>query len=99
MTDSLSSNRDKYGRLLRYVYMTKKDGSTGDFIDEKMVQDGYAYAYTIYPFQYSEQFKQDQKTAQKLKRGLWSSKTCNGKRWLIFAITWLNLTGHDVGIY
>jgi len=37
-------NRGRYGRLLRYVYVD------GLFVNAEMIKQGYAYAYTKYPF-------------------------------------------------
>ncbi len=62
------SDRDKYGRLLRYVYV-------GDvFINLKLVKDGYAYAVTISPnVKYSNLFLDAQKNAKENNLGLWGS--------------------------
>ncbi len=78
--DTQDANRDKYGRLLRYVYLTDKNGATTDFLNAKLIKDGYAYAYTHFPFMYKDQFKSYEKTARKNKKGLWSDTTCAGKR-------------------
>ena len=58
--------RDKYGRLLAYVYLTD-----GTFLNAEIVKQGYGYAYTKFPFKYLEQFKQYEKEARENKRGLW----------------------------
>lgn len=61
------SEADKYGRLLRYVYVY------GTFVNDYLVRQGYAYAYTYPPdVKYSEQFVQAQKEARENNRGLWS---------------------------
>ncbi|HEX9007685.1 MAG TPA: thermonuclease family protein [Patescibacteria group bacterium] len=61
------SDKDKYGRLLRYVYV-------GDiFVNEKLVRDGYAQAATYPPdIKFEDVFKQAQKFASSEKLGLWS---------------------------
>ena len=60
------SETDKYGRLLRYVYVD------GIFVNDYLVRQGYAYAYTYPPdVKYSEQFIQAQKEARENNRGLW----------------------------
>lgn len=61
------SDRDKYGRLLRYVWV-------GDvFVNDYLVRQGYAYAYTYPPdVRYSAQFAEAQREARKNKKGLWS---------------------------
>src|SRR6185437_11140621 len=43
--DSLSSNRDRYNRLLRYVYT-----ASGTMVDETLIQQGYGFAYVYFPF-------------------------------------------------
>ena len=67
-------NRDKYGRLLRYIYLDKI------FINAKMVQDGYAYMYPYFDFAYKNQFKIYENEAKTKKLGLWAPTTCNGLR-------------------
>lgn len=61
------TDRDKYGRLLRYVWV-------GDlFVNDYLVREGYAYVYTYPPdVKYSEQFVQSQKEARENNRGLWA---------------------------
>ena len=61
------TDRDKYGRLLRYVWV-------GDlFVNDYLVRQGYAYAYTYPPdVKYSEQFVQAQQEAQENNRRLWA---------------------------
>ena len=61
------TDRDKYGRLLRYVWV-------GDlFVNDYLVRQGYAYVYTYPPdVKYSEQFVQAQQEARENNRGLWA---------------------------
>ena len=62
------SNRDKYGRLLRYVYLGNL------FVNDYLVREGYAYAYTYPPdVKYAKEFSQAQKEARENKRGLWNA--------------------------
>lgn len=73
--DSTQDTRDKYGRLLVYIY--RDDGL---FFNKAMVADGYAYEYTYdKPYKYQAEFKAAQLAAQNAGKGLWSSTTCNGK--------------------
>jgi len=67
-------NRDTYDRLLRYVYVDDL------FVNAEMIKQGYAYAYTKYPFdaQLMEEFKQYEKEARKNEVGLWSPEACAG---------------------
>lgn len=61
------TNRDKYDRLLYYVWV-------GDlFVNDYLVRQGYAYAYTYPPdVKYSGQFVQAQQEARDNNRGLWA---------------------------
>lgn len=75
-TDVTQGERDKYSRLLRYVFLV---GNT-DF-GKQMIFDGYAYEYTYAkPYKYQQPYKAAQSTAQATKRGLWSTSTCNGQK-------------------
>lgn len=66
--DPLDTNRDRYGRLLRYVYLP--DGSLWN---EQLIKQGYGFAYLSFPFQKKDQFAADQKAAQSAKLGLWAA--------------------------
>lgn len=66
--DPLDTNRDRYGRLLRYVYLPD-----GTLLDEQLIQKGYGFAYVAFPFEKKEQFAADQKSAQDAKLGLWGA--------------------------
>lgn len=61
------SETDKYGRLLRYVWV-------GDiFVNDYLVRQGYAYASTYPPdVKYADQFAQAQTEAVENNRGLWA---------------------------
>lgn len=66
--DPLDTNRDVYGRLLRYVYLPD-----GTLLDEELIERGYGFAYLGFPFEKTDQFAAAQKTAQAGKLGLWGS--------------------------
>lgn len=68
--DTQSDDRDRYGRLLRYVYL-----EDGTFINEQMVAQGYAFAYTIYPNDKLEEFRSWEAQARASNLGLWAG--CN----------------------
>ncbi len=67
--------RDKYDRLLGYVFLP--DGSN---YAEKMIRDGYAHEYTYQSqvYKYQADFKAAEAEAQSAGRGFWSSTTCGG---------------------
>lgn len=74
--DPSQSERDKYGRLLRFIWMN--NGKT-DF-GASMIAEGYAYEYTYgTPHMHQERYQQLQKEAEQEKRGLWSEQACGGK--------------------
>lgn len=60
--------RDKYGRLLAYLWT--KDGR---LVNEEMVRSGYAFLYTIPPnVKYVDRLRKAQEIASKKKIGMWS---------------------------
>lgn len=63
------SDRDRYGRLLRYVYL-----EDGTFVNMKLITEGYARPATYPPdVQYSKQFIFNARLAENSGRGLWSA--------------------------
>jgi endonuclease YncB( thermonuclease family) len=58
--------RDRYGRLLAYVYLP--DGAC---FNAELLREGYAHAYTRFPFQFLEEFRALEREARRQKRGLW----------------------------
>lgn len=75
ITDPTQNIRDKYGRILGYLYLPDDT-----FVNEKMISDGYAFEYTfITPYRYQTQFKADEKDARLSKSGLWDDAVCNYK--------------------
>jgi micrococcal nuclease len=59
--------RDKYGRLLAYIYLPD-----GVCHNAELIRQGYAYAYTLFPFQFLEEFRALEREARTAKAGLWS---------------------------
>jgi micrococcal nuclease len=71
-------DKDKYGRLLRYVYLP-----SGAFINYELVKQGYASVYTFPPnVKYVNKLQQAQKYAREKNLGLWAK--CNKKIATIF---------------
>lgn len=67
------SETDKYGRLLRYVYVENT------FVNDYLVSEGYAKASTYTPdVKFSEQFLNSERKAREEKKGLWGD-TCEIK--------------------
>ncbi len=72
--DSTQGNRDRYLRLLRYLWLP--DGRN---FAEVMIRDGYGPEYTYrLPYKYQDRFKVAQREAREQERGLWSPVTCGG---------------------
>ncbi len=61
------SETDKYGRLLRYVYVEE------EMVNEILIKDGFARLDTVPPdIKYSEKLKNDETAAWEYSRGLWN---------------------------
>jgi micrococcal nuclease len=72
--DSTQGERDKYSRLLAYIF--REDGL---FYNKYIIEQGYAHEYTYgTPYKYQAEFKAAEKVARENLRGLWSPDTCNG---------------------
>lgn len=66
--DPTNTNRDRYGRLLRYVYLPD-----GTFVNAELIKQGYAFAYLSFPFEKSNEFRTYQTTARESSKGLWGT--------------------------
>lgn len=66
--DPINQNRDRYDRLLRYVYL--EDGS---LYNAQLIREGYGFAYTHFPFTKSSEFIALEKQAREQNKGLWAS--------------------------
>jgi micrococcal nuclease len=64
--DPLSTNRDRYNRLLRYIYLPD-----GRLVEAEIIKNGYGFAYTSFPFTKSQEFLNLQSEARQNQRGLW----------------------------
>jgi len=75
VADPGQEDRDRYGRLVRYVML-----SDGTDVGLSMVRDGYAYEYT-YRGHYERQaaYRAAQEAARTAKRGLWADGACDAR--------------------
>lgn len=64
--DPVNEDKDKYGRLLRYIYL--EDGTC---VNAKIIADGYAQVYDKFPISKLEEFRKLQREARENRRGLW----------------------------
>ncbi|HPS65311.1 MAG TPA: thermonuclease family protein [Ignavibacteria bacterium] len=72
VSDPLNDDKDRYGRLLRYIYT-----EDGMLYNLKIILDGYAFAYTNFPVIMKDTFLNAEESARKNKRGLWSNESFN----------------------
>lgn len=68
VADPTNTNRDRYDRLLRYVYLPD-----GTLLNAKMIEDGYGFAYTSFPVTKMDEFLELENKAREAGRGLWSA--------------------------
>jgi micrococcal nuclease len=67
-SDEKSTNRDRYNRLLRYVYLPD-----GRLLEAELIKGGYAFAYVDFPFTKSADFTSYQNEAKTAAKGLWGN--------------------------
>jgi micrococcal nuclease len=73
--DPTQDDVDRYGRLLRYVYVP-----SGQMLNQELIAQGYAFEYTYnVPYLYQAEFQQAEQDARTNQRGLWAPATCNGE--------------------
>ena len=65
--DHISNDRDRYGRLLRYVIYNNSD------INKQMLLDGFAFAYLKYHFDKETEYRQAQITSKANNVGMWAN--------------------------
>ncbi len=70
-TNAAKKHRDRYGRLLAHVVLPD-----GRMFAEVMIREGYAHAYTKYPFdsELMERYRKAERKAREANRGLWKQK-------------------------
>jgi micrococcal nuclease len=59
--------RDRYGRLLAYIYT-----ASGECFNALLIREGYAHAYNRFTFQFMDEFRVLEQEARRKKRGLWA---------------------------
>jgi micrococcal nuclease len=71
VTDSTQSDRDRYDRLLRYVYV-------GDeMLNREIIAQGYGFEYTVgTKHLFADEFRELEEQARNQEIGLWSTETC-----------------------
>ncbi len=66
--DPTQGDKDKYNRLLRYVYL-----SDNTDVNAKLLEQGFAIAYVRYPVLKMDMYKVLQKQAEEKQLGLWAA--------------------------
>jgi len=66
--DPLNTNRDRYNRLLRYVYLPDNT-----LLNAEIIKQGYGFAYLGFPFTKSDEFHAYELIARTQNKGLWGS--------------------------
>lgn len=71
--DATQGDKDKYGRLLRFVFL--EDGTN---FNELLIREGYAHEYTYNsnPYKYQMRFLEAERSAREQGLGLWSPNAC-----------------------
>lgn len=70
--DPSQGERDKYGRLLAYVW--REDGL---FVNQALISEGFAFEYTYnLPYRYQTEFQAAETLAREGKKGLWADDAC-----------------------
>jgi micrococcal nuclease len=62
-------DQDRYGRLLRYVYL-----EDGTLVNAEIIRQGYGFAYVKYPFSRMEEFRALEREARNKGRGMWGEE-------------------------
>lgn len=72
-SDPTQGDRDKYGRLLRYVFLNDLN------FNKLMISEGYAHEYTYQnnPYNYQLEFIATERSARERKKGLWANNVCS----------------------
>lgn len=63
------NKKDRYGRALGYLFLPD-----GTLINLKIIEEGYGFAYTKYPFKRIEEFRKAEVQARTIGKGLWANK-------------------------
>ena len=74
--DSSQGDRDKYHRLLRYVFL-----NDDTLVNKTIIAEGYGHEYTYRtPYRYQTEFTTAQQSARAAEKGLWAPNICNNNK-------------------
>lgn len=72
-SDASQAEKDRYGRLLRFVWINNETVDYGKLA----ISEGFAQEYTYeVPHKYQVEYRHVQQSAQEKKNGLWSDTAC-----------------------
>lgn len=71
VADTIGNTRDKYGRELRYVYLSDET-----FLNAHLLQEGFATATPEYTFSFKDDFVNMENEARIAEKGLWNPNVC-----------------------
>ncbi len=72
-SDSSQEDRDRYGRLLRYVFL-----ADNTLVNKTIIAEGYGHEYTYRtPYLYQAEFKTAERIARENQKGLWAVGICS----------------------
>ena len=76
--DLEADEQDKYGRLLRYIFIENDETS----INALLIREGYGFAYTSFPMNKKKkaEFLALERGARESERGLWNPDTCSSRK-------------------
>ncbi|MFA6184667.1 MAG: thermonuclease family protein [Candidatus Shapirobacteria bacterium] len=70
--DNSQDDKDKYDRLLRYVYL-----DDGILVNKKLIEEGMAEEFTYKTaYKFQTEFKEVEKIAKERKVGMWANNVC-----------------------
>jgi micrococcal nuclease len=78
VADSLTGERDEYGRLLRYVYL-----EDGRLLNGLLIRSGHAYAFTRRPFEQEQRFLALEEQARRSGLGIWADDGLAELAWVL----------------
>ncbi len=70
-----TGDRDRYGRLLRYVFLPD-----GTLLNAEIIRQGFGHAYIKFPFARMEEFRALERSARDRRIGLWAGGAASAAR-------------------
>ena len=74
-SNAARNHKDRYGRTLAYAFLTD-----GTMLNRELIRQGYAHAYTRFPFRHLVEFRELERTARSQAVGLWASCQLNSSQ-------------------